>query len=121
MTAHGRQLLAGEGKVVQHKRVEEEVETAAPPKRKKQRSGGENEAARPLFEELRQLRKELAKDENIPPFVIFSDATLWEMADVAPTTLQAMSSVKGVGSFKLNKYGRAFLETIADYKQHRGE
>ena len=56
-----------------------------------------------------------AKDEHIPPFVIFSDATLWDMAALKPDSLEAMSDIKGVGSFKLHKYGRQFVSAIQSY------
>ena len=69
----------------------------------------------PLFEELRILRKQLAEQENVPPFVIFSDKTLKEMCDVMPTTEQAFLSVSGVGQMKLEKYGDVFIQFFKDY------
>lgn len=69
-----------------------------------------------LFEHLRELRKSIAERDNIPPYVVFSDATLKDMCRVLPTTLDAMLDVKGVGELKLKKYGAAFLECIAANK-----
>lgn len=65
-----------------------------------------------LFEALRELRRTLAAEEHVPPFVIFSDATLEAMARERPETMEAMGAVHGVGAFKLQKYGARFLEII---------
>lgn len=65
-----------------------------------------------LFEALRELRRTLAAEEHVPPFVIFSDATLEAMARERPETMEAMGAVHGVGAFKLQKYGERFLEII---------
>ena len=54
----------------------------------------------------------MAQKDHIPPFVIFSDLTLWEMAAHMPATLDEMRAVKGVGEFKLHKYGPAFLRAL---------
>lgn len=69
----------------------------------------------PLFEELRVLRKQIAEQENVPPFVVFSDKTLKEMCEVLPTTEQAFLSVSGVGQMKLEKYGSEFIQF---FKKH---
>ncbi len=66
----------------------------------------------PRFERLRSLRRTLADDENKPPFMIFSDATLHEMARINPQTLDEMLGVPGVGQYKLVHYGRAFLNAL---------
>ena len=65
-----------------------------------------------LFEALRRLRCSMASEEKVPPFVIFSDATLEEMASVKPKTKEELSGIKGVGVFKLQKYGARFLAAI---------
>ena len=61
----------------------------------------------------------MAKDEHIPPFVIFTDATLWEMARLQPVTLQDMEGIKGVGNFKLHKYGQQFILAIEEFKSNQ--
>lgn len=66
-----------------------------------------------LFAELKALRLSIAKENNIPPYVVFHDKTLIDMAKNKPATLEAMSSVPGVGQSKLNKYGQNFLNVIA--------
>ena len=62
-----------------------------------------------LFQALRAVRKRLADDDGVPPFVIFSDATLREMARMAPRNRSEMLNVSGVGQVKFAKYGEAFL------------
>ena len=66
----------------------------------------------PLFEELRAVRKELAAEAGVPPFVIFSDETLQDMCRKLPQTLEAMLDVKGVGQMKRDKFGAAFLQVL---------
>ncbi|WP_044503558.1 DNA helicase RecQ [Megasphaera massiliensis] len=120
LTADGRQAMGGHKRIVQQKRVVEEI-PAAIPKRRQKRSAGtfDEETLRPLFDTLRAVRRDLAKDENIPPFVIFSDATLWDMAALKPSSLDAMGDIKGVGSFKLHKYGRSFISAIQSYMNNQ--
>ena len=65
-----------------------------------------------LFEKLRELRKRLADDKNIPPFVIFSDATLSDMSQQKPITQEAMLNVSGVGQQKYQQYGEIFIHEI---------
>lgn len=116
LTADGRQALSGHQRIVQQKVVSAEPVPELPKRQQKRRAGTiDEEALRPLFDTLRAVRLELAKDEHIPPFVIFSDATLWDMAALKPDSLEAMSDIKGVGSFKLHKYGRQFVSAIQSY------
>ena len=70
----------------------------------------------PLFEELRALRKTLADDNSVPPFVIFHDKTLLEMVAEQPKTLQQMAEINGVGKQKLSRFGEAFLSVIRTYQ-----
>ena len=71
--------------------------------------GGEDKA---LFEVLRRLRKELADSQGLPPYVIFHDATLREMAQQRPTTLAEFARIRGIGEAKLSRYGERFIEAI---------
>ncbi|MBC5829423.1 MAG: DNA helicase RecQ [Candidatus Eremiobacteraeota bacterium] len=66
-----------------------------------------------LFEALRRLRKSIADEQGVPPYVVFSDATLREMARLKPATQTAFLNVSGVGDVKLQKYGQAFVGEIA--------
>jgi ATP-dependent DNA helicase RecQ len=68
-----------------------------------------------LFEMLKQLRKKIAKEKNLPPYVIFQDPSLEEMATTYPTTKEDLASVNGVGMGKVNKFGKEFLELINKY------
>lgn len=69
-----------------------------------------------LFDQLRALRRTIATHEHIPPYVVFSDATLRDMCAVMPKTLDAMQAVKGVGEKKLEKYGERFLACIRKFR-----
>ncbi len=66
-----------------------------------------------LFETLRELRKALAEERGVPPYVIFGDATLLEMCEKRPRNLQEMLGINGVGQVKLDRHGEAFLDAIA--------
>ena len=68
-----------------------------------------------LFEILKTLRKKIAKEKNLPPFVIFQDPSLEEMATTYPTTNEDLAQVNGVGMGKVNKFGKEFLEVIQKY------
>jgi ATP-dependent DNA helicase RecQ len=68
-----------------------------------------------LFDALRALRKRIADQEQVPPFVVFSDATLAEMAARRPRDEAALLSVNGVGQRKLQRYGEGFLALLIDY------
>ncbi|PHI28362.1 ATP-dependent DNA helicase RecQ [Budvicia aquatica] len=70
---------------------------------------------RKLFAKLRKLRKSIADEENIPPYVVFNDATLLEMAEQQPTRESELLSVNGVGYRKLERFGQAFLVLIRDH------
>ncbi|WP_156462738.1 DNA helicase RecQ [Rhizobium sp. Leaf262] len=68
-----------------------------------------------LFQALRERRMEIAKTQNLPPYVIFHDKTLIELAGARPTSRAEMARVPGVGEAKLDRYGPAFLEVIAGF------
>ncbi len=68
-----------------------------------------------LFEILRELRKKLASEKNVPPFIIFGDRTLIEMATYLPQTPESLSTLFGVGTQKLAAFGPKFLTIIQDY------
>ncbi|KIL39704.1 ATP-dependent DNA helicase RecQ [Gordoniibacillus kamchatkensis] len=65
-----------------------------------------------LFERLRQLRKELAQRDKVPPYIVFSDSTLREMSELRPITAAELLNVKGVGEAKFRSYGAAFLDVL---------
>ncbi|MCA9107165.1 MAG: DNA helicase RecQ [Planctomycetales bacterium] len=68
-----------------------------------------------LFESLRQLRREVATQMKVPPYIIFSDASLRDMARLRPTTMAHMHLVKGVGAKKADDFGELFLERILEH------
>lgn len=68
-----------------------------------------------LFEMLKTLRKKIAKDKNLPPYVIFQDPSLEEMATTYPTTKDELAQVNGVGMGKVNKFGQEFLTLIQQF------
>jgi ATP-dependent DNA helicase RecQ len=95
----------------------EEVRIALPPARKPRRRRGEVTAgpADPLFDALREERRRLAKESAVPPYVIFHDSTLREIAAARPGTLVELGRVQGVGAAKLERYGEAMLGVVRNY------
>ncbi|ASA55882.1 ATP-dependent DNA helicase RecQ [Vibrio gazogenes] len=75
---------------------------------------------RQLFAKLRKLRKSIADEDGIPPYVVFSDATLIDMADILPTSYGEMLAVSGVGQRKLEKYADPFLDLIQEHLTYHG-
>ncbi|WP_293685740.1 HRDC domain-containing protein, partial [Spirosoma sp. 48-14] len=74
-----------------------------------------------LFERLRVLRKQLADEQNVPAYVIFTDTTLEDMARQKPTTPDALRNVSGVGERKLQLFGKQFLDEIVGYVRGRAQ
>ncbi|WP_396173390.1 DNA helicase RecQ [Enterococcus sp.] len=72
-----------------------------------------------LFDQLRALRLNLAQEQNLPPYVVFSDQTLRQLAEVQPKSPIEFLQIKGVGQNKLDKYGDAFLALLADYAEQK--
>ena len=112
LTAAGRTMLGGTGgrTVTRTRTVGTELPVVQP--RQKTAPKEYDERLRPVFTKLQKLRYQMAQKDHIPPFVIFSDVTLWEMAAHMPATHDEMRAVKGVGEFKLHKYGPAFLRAL---------
>jgi len=84
-----------------------------PETKAKRRGGSVDGLHQELFNRLRALRKQIADAANVPPFVVFSDATLLEMASSRPRDERELLAVTGVGEHKLRKYGAAFLSAIS--------
>ncbi len=100
------QVLRGERTV----QVGESVKPARGRKAAKPVASGDGDDA--LFQALRALRKRLADEAGMPPYIIFNDASLRDMAQRQPTTLEEFSSIAGVGQAKLARYGDQFVELI---------
>ena len=81
--------------------------------RKKDAPSSPNTAG--LLQELKALRLTLAKEENMPAYIVFSNATLQDMAQKAPVTMAEFLNVSGVGKYKAERYGQAFITTIKKY------
>ena len=116
VTAGAEEVLAG------HKEVEEIRQEVIVPSRKTKKSASISRSEVPrsgsggLFEHLRQHRKQLASQLSVPPYIIFPDTVLIDLANIRPKTLGEFGNVKGVGEAKLKKYGLSFLEAISQYK-----
>jgi len=100
-------------------RGERDVQLRDPGRRRVKTTRTEDESwenvDRDLFDALRALRRELARERAVPAYVIFDDRTLRALARDRPTTLPAMSAVRGVGEKKLADLGPTFVEAIARY------
>jgi len=95
---------------------EDQVSIALPPRRERRRRADHVEGpVDPLFDALRERRRTIAKEQGVPPYVIFHDSTLREMAAAKPQDRRALSEITGVGARKLDAYGDAFLEVIENF------
>ncbi|WP_294353050.1 DNA helicase RecQ [uncultured Sphingomonas sp.] len=93
------------------------LEAPARPKRRRGSSSGAtaNPSDDPLFEALRARRRDLAKEQGVPPYVIFHDSVLREMAEARPRDGWALGRITGIGQRKLDAYGDAFLQVIREH------
>ena len=118
LTAAARPLLRGDETLVLAV-----PRTRVPTRSRRARAGRERGGAGPaerpvdeqLFEALRRLRKRLADEQNVPAYVVFSDATLTEMAARRPRTHEEFLEIGGVGTTKLERYGTAFLAVLDEH------
>lgn len=114
LTSISRKVLNGESKVYLNQINFSENKLPNPPINELDLSSEINHF---LYEELRQVRSNIAKELNIPSFFIFSNQTLEEIARHQPTTVDELINIKGVGEYKINVYGSEFLACINKYKQ----
>lgn len=125
LTEKSGEVLRGEEQVLM-KMAREQDHPAKVKKEKKGRrgpvAGAEfTQAEETLFEKLRALRAEIAREEKVPPYIVFSDKTLTHMCILKPGTKAEMLEVSGVGAFKYDKYGERFLECVKVEKESMGE
>src|SRR5690554_885157 len=119
LTEKCRGLLKGEQSI----ELRKDIKTTAPGKRSRSNAGAAlGGPDKVLWESLRELRKRLATEQDIPPYMIFHDATLMEIVSYQPQTLEALGRISGVGVNKLEHYGEVFVaavtahvESLADY------
>jgi ATP-dependent DNA helicase RecQ len=117
LTSDSRPLLRGEQTIALRKdpaprSKKSSVTTAATSKNKYQFDSPEDQA---LWQALKNKRMELAREQGVPPYVIFHDATLLEMLEQRPARLSQFAAIPGVGKQKLEHYGAEFLEVLAEY------
>jgi ATP-dependent DNA helicase RecQ len=110
LTAEALRVIQGKERVLLRPQVEPSPPSLPPPAQPAQ-CVPEGD----LFEHLRVLRRRLAVERNMPPFVVFPDRTLREMASRRPTTVEALGQIHGVGDAKLAAYGAQFLAEIASF------
>lgn len=114
---HGGLALGGDARLILKGEASVLVALAPRPERKRRtdRASGVNPVGDPLFDALRTLRRELAEQAGVPPYVIFHDATLREMAAARPATSAALAAISGVGARKLEAFGDPFLNLIHNF------
>jgi ATP-dependent DNA helicase RecQ len=101
---------------------EETLTIAVPPPRSKRTRKPRYEGPiDPMFEALREVRREIAAAAGVPPYVVFHDVTLRGIAEARPRTLAEMSRIQGVGEAKLLRYGDAMLAAVAAHEQTKEE
>jgi ATP-dependent DNA helicase RecQ len=114
LTQDSGAVLRGDRKVLMRREPERK---ARPPKQSQGRGAAAvedlSEAAKPVFEALRAWRGATAKEQGVPAYVVFHDATLRQIATQAPSTLQQLGTINGVGENKLAKYGQPILDALA--------
>ncbi len=102
-----------------------ELEDRSLKREKESGYGGKTDSLTPLgrqlFEQLREVRHEIAAKEGVPPYIIFSDKTLADMCEKQPVSRQEMLAVSGVGEHKYGKYGEKFLTAIRSFAGSHGE
>ncbi|MCY3544536.1 MAG: DNA helicase RecQ [Chloroflexi bacterium] len=112
VTAEGREFLKTRNELTLSRRKKQAAATSSGTARG-QKGAAEYDTA--LFERLRALRRRIASESAVPPYVVFGDATLQQMASRIPQDLNAMSRISGVGAVKLQRYGDEFLSEILGY------
>ena len=117
LTEKSEALIAGQETFTMKMAKEPEKEAKTTPKKKVKKTAGLvlNKEQEESFEILRALRAEVAREEKVPPYIVFSDKTLVQMCIEKPTNKNAMLKVSGVGEFKFEKYGERFLEVIRSW------
>ena len=99
----------------------ERLVIAVPPKKVRRTRGSTPDMPHdPVFETLRAWRRDRAKQLGVPPYVIFHDSTLRDVAARKPSSLNALSAIDGIGDTKLERHGESLLEALGEAAQHQG-
>jgi ATP-dependent DNA helicase RecQ len=117
LTPKSNEILFSNKQIIIKKKIEKEIKST-PSKSIKNTNfkNDENlEINTELFEILRKLRRDIASENNIPPFIVFTDVSLKQMSTYFPTTVDDMLKINGVGEAKMAKYGNQFLEAIQKF------
>lgn len=117
LTERSEDVLCGAETVTMKRAKEPErrpTKTREEKKKKAVLASGLREGDEPMFEKLRSLRAAIAREEKVPPYIVFSDKTLVHMCIVRPSDKAEMLTVIGVGEFKYQKYGERFLECVRE-------
>ena len=109
-----RPILRGEARVMLREEGRRRAETLRPDRRSRRRCRRARRRGQSLFEALRAWRAAEAKAQHIPPYVIFHDTVLRDIAAVRPAGIEELAQIKGVGASKLQRYGAAVLGILAD-------
>jgi ATP-dependent DNA helicase RecQ len=96
---------------------EESLTIAVPPARKRSRRQRDSGPVDPMFEALRNTRRELATAAAVPPYVIFHDSTLRDIAAARPRSLSELRRIPGIGVAKLERYGEAMIAAVIAHEE----
>jgi ATP-dependent DNA helicase RecQ len=109
--------LTDQGQAALRERQSIRLTRSATVKKPAQPRAGEISCDEDLFERLRQLRKRLADERGVPPYIVFSDVSLRQMARQYPSNEAEFAQISGVGEQKLKRFGKIFLSAIANYRR----
>jgi ATP-dependent DNA helicase RecQ len=117
LNRHSQAILKGERTVYLRELTKPKLQQKI--ERVKSPSAELHEEDEALWQSLRERRLSISRDERVPPYVIFHDTTLKAMAASRPTTLEELARIPGVGTRKLERYGRIFLDLVAEHSEKR--
>jgi len=112
LTESARPILKGEQEIWLRRDATPEKRSSKAERSARMKEAFEGANDEPLWLDLKSTRMALAKEQGVPPYVIFHDSTLLEMFQEKPNSLDALSRISGVGQAKLDKYGEAFLAVL---------
>lgn len=115
LSESGKKFINQPKEILMAEDVDFEKEIGAQNQTLQQSAGENNVSDKKLYEDLKNIRKKVAKENGIPPFAVFQDPSLEDMALQYPTTLSELSNVFGVGEGKAKKFGKKFVDYIAKY------